>query len=72
MEDMNAPNDGDEDLYTLLCVRADGVAPVVDLVAAEELSYVRVRAAALLKEHASCATVEVWRGGALLEQLTRH
>ena len=49
----------------------DGVAPVVDLVASPGLLQVRARARALLKEHASCSTVEVWCGGALVEQLGR-
>jgi hypothetical protein len=60
-----------ETTYTLLCVRADGIASVVDLISAEAMEPVRRRAAALLKEHASCAHVEVWRDGALLEQLDR-
>jgi hypothetical protein len=60
-----------EPTYTLLCVRADGIASVVDLVSADEMGPVRRRAEALLKEHASCDHVEVWRDGALLEQLDR-
>ncbi|MDB5450561.1 MAG: hypothetical protein JWQ52_1689 [Phenylobacterium sp.] len=60
-----------EDYFTLLCVRADGVASVVDLVAAADLPAVRRRATALLREHASCDVVEVWREGALIEQLDR-
>jgi hypothetical protein len=61
----------EDETYTLLCVRADGVAPVVDLVASAGLLQVRARAQALLREHASCDTVEVWCGGALVEQLGR-
>jgi hypothetical protein len=60
-----------EDFYTLLCVRPDGIASVVDLVAARDLSIVRHRAEALLNEHLSADTVEVWCDGALLEQLER-
>ena len=57
--------------FTLLCVRADGVASIVDLVVTESLSDVRTRARWLLREHASCSVVEVWRDGALVEQLSR-
>jgi hypothetical protein len=55
----------------LLGVRADGVAPVVDLILAEGLASIRVSARALLAEHASCDSVEVWRGAALVERVTR-
>jgi len=61
----------DEQFYTLLGVRPDGVASVVDLVAASDLPYARDRARALLREHASCHLVEVWRDGAMIEQLAR-
>jgi hypothetical protein len=57
--------------YTLLCVRSDGVASVVDLVASDDLRDVRRRAEHLLREHRSCERVEVWRDGALVEQLER-
>lgn len=57
--------------FTLLGVRPDGVASVVDLVAEEDLAAVRLQATALLAEHLSCSLVEVWRGGALIEQLMR-
>lgn len=57
--------------YTLLCVRADGVASVVDLVATDDFRDVRRRADALLREHRSCQQVEVWRDGALVEQVAR-
>jgi len=60
-----------EDVFTLLGVRGDGIASVVDLVAGEGLPAVRSRAHWLLKEHASCRVVEVWRGGALVEELAR-
>jgi hypothetical protein len=57
--------------YTLLCVRPDGVASVVDLVAADDWDLLRRRAAALLREHRSCRAVEVWREGVLLEEIER-
>ncbi|WP_133254244.1 hypothetical protein [Phenylobacterium deserti] len=66
-----SPESGEE-YYTLLGVRADGVASVVDLVAATELSFIRDRANALLREHRSCDVVEVWRDGSLLEKFARH
>jgi hypothetical protein len=59
-----------EDVFTLLGVRGDGVASVVDLMVGE-LDAVRSRALRLLDEHASCNVVEVWRGGAMVEQLGR-
>jgi hypothetical protein len=58
-------------VYTLLCVRADGVASVVDLVASEDLRDVRRRAEALLREHRSSVQVEIWRGGSLVDQVAR-
>jgi len=60
-----------EQYYTLLGVRPDGVASVVDLIEAENLGFALSRAEALLREHLSCNRVEVWRDGALLEQLAR-
>ena len=60
-----------EDVFTLLGVRGDGVASVVDLMAADSLSDVHSRAQWLLREHASCHVIEVWRGGALLEECAR-
>ena len=59
------------EVFTLLGVRGDGIASVVDLMAAEGLTDVRRRAQWLLKEHASCRVVEVWRDGALVEELGR-
>jgi len=64
-------SDSTEEVFTLLGVRGDGVASIVDLVAGEGLPAVRSRANWLLKEHASCRVVEVWRGGALVEELAR-
>ena len=69
MSDLAVP--ADEEFYTLLCVRGDGVASVVDLVAAGDLRIVRRRAEALLSEHRSADRVEVWRDGALEEELGR-
>lgn len=63
--------DNPEAFYTLLGVRPDGVASIVDLVAAEDLLMARRRALALLREHQSCNLVEVWRDGAMVDQLTR-
>jgi hypothetical protein len=60
----------DTDVYTLLGVRRDGVASVVDLVA-DGPADARHRAEALLKEHASCEAVEVWRAGGLVEKILR-
>ena len=69
---MNSPAyDVAEQYYTLLGVRPDGVASVVDLVAAEDLFTARRRATALLGEHLSCSHVEVWRDGVLIDQLAR-
>jgi hypothetical protein len=59
-----------EEVYTLLGVRRDGVASVVDLVA-DVPGHVHERAEALLKEHASCVAVEVWRDGGLVEKVQR-
>jgi hypothetical protein len=60
-----------DDVITLLGVRGDGVASIVDLMPAEGLSAVRSRARRLLEEHASCRVVEVWRGGSFVEELAR-
>lgn len=60
----------DTDIFTLLGVRRDGVASVVDLVA-DGVAGARRRAQALLREHASCEAVEVWRDGGLLEKILR-
>jgi hypothetical protein len=60
----------EEQHYTLLGVRPDGVASVVDLIVADA-GGARRRAEALLAEHRSCASVEVWRDGAIVVQLER-
>jgi hypothetical protein len=67
----NLAYDTPEEFYTLLGVRPDGVASVVDLVAAENLLLARRCATALLREHQSCHLVEVWRDGAMVDRLTR-
>jgi hypothetical protein len=59
------------DYYTLLGVRADGVAPVVDLIFIDGLTLLRGRATAMLKEHASCELVEIWRGSVLITSVRR-
>jgi hypothetical protein len=69
--DSNLAPESSETFYTLLGVRPDGVASIVDLVAAEDLPMARQRAQALLREHLSCNLVEVWRDGALVDQLRR-
>ena len=68
---VSKPLESTEDVFTLLGVRGDGVASVVDLMAADSLADVLSRAQWLLKEHASCRVIEVWRGGALLEECAR-
>jgi hypothetical protein len=57
--------------FTLLCVRADGFAAVIDLVPAESDSGLRDRALALLAEHASCQSVEAWRDSELVRRFNR-
>jgi hypothetical protein len=58
------------DVFTLLGVRRDGIASIVDLVA-DGAAAARHRAEALLAEHASCEAVEVWRDGGLVEKIRR-
>ncbi len=60
-----------EEFYTLLGVRPDGVASVVDLVAGAELKLLHHKAEALLEEHRSCERVEIWRDGILIDQFER-
>lgn len=71
MVEVTHPLETTDDIFTLLGVRGDGIASIVDLMAAEDLPAVRTRAQWLLKEHASCRVVEVWHGGALVEELAR-
>jgi hypothetical protein len=63
--------DSDDDYYTLLGIRADGAASVVDLVLVSEGDMLTDRADALLAEHASCHQVEVWRGSDLVKRFER-
>ena len=60
-----------DDYYTLLCVRADGFAAVVDLMPADSGSSLQDRALALLAEHASCQSVEAWRDTELVSRFSR-
>ena len=60
----------ESEVVTLLGVRRDGVASVVDLVA-EGPEAARRRARAMLAEHASCEAVELWRDGGLIEKVAR-
>jgi hypothetical protein len=69
--DTTLASDSIDSVFTLLGVRPDGVASVVDLVAENDLLQARRRAHALLREHQSCDLVEVWRDGALVDQLKR-
>ncbi|WP_305698523.1 hypothetical protein [Phenylobacterium sp.] len=66
---MASVNDA-EDYYTLLGVRADGVASVIEVLMAP-MPAVRHKADALLAEHASCVHVEVWKGATLIDQFAR-
>lgn len=61
----------DDDYFTLLGVRTDGTASVVDLMLVVEQISLRDRADAMLAEHASCQSVEVWRGAVLVEKFQR-
>jgi hypothetical protein len=71
MADVSGTRPSSDEFYTLLCVRADGVASFVDVFPAPELTQVRRRAEALLREHRSSEKVEIWRDGALVEELDR-
>lgn len=62
----------DDDSYTFLAVRADGVVPVVDLVAAASRREALIRARAFLAEHASCERVEVWLDGRMVDEVARE
>ncbi|MDP3173800.1 MAG: hypothetical protein Q8M88_05140 [Phenylobacterium sp.] len=66
---MTSVEDG-EDYYTLLGVRADGVASVIEVLMAAMPS-VRHKADSLLAEHASCVHVEVWKGATLVDRFAR-
>jgi hypothetical protein len=60
-----------DDYYTLLCVRADGFAAVVDLAPSDAGPSLQERAMALLAEHASCQSVEAWRDTELVLRFSR-
>jgi hypothetical protein len=60
------------DYYTLLGVRLDGAVPVVDMAPVADHELARRRAAFLLREHASCSHIEIWKDGALVEALERQ
>jgi hypothetical protein len=60
-----------ENVYTLVGLRADGVAPVVDIRPVGEADGGASAGAAFLAEHASCNRVEVWLDGRLLTTLAR-
>jgi hypothetical protein len=70
VEDGAVTADIKEEVLTLLGVRHDGVASVIDLVS-EGAGDAHARAEALLREHASCEAVEIWRDGLLLEKVLR-
>jgi hypothetical protein len=59
-----------DEVYTLLGVRRDGVASVVDLHPGD-VAGARMRAEGLLREHDSCVAVEIWRDGGLIEKVAR-
>lgn len=61
----------EDEICTLLCVRPDGVSPVVDLTPWSDLEALRIRAQRLLKEHGSAYAVELWRGGVMVERIVR-
>jgi hypothetical protein len=58
-------------VYTLVGLRADGVAPMVDIRPVGEADGGVSAGAAFLAEHASCERVEVWLGAELLNTLSR-
>ncbi|HEV2531965.1 hypothetical protein [Phenylobacterium sp.] len=60
-----------DNVYTLVGLRADGVAPVVDIRPASEADGGLRAGAAFLAEHASCSKVEIWLDGQILTTLSR-
>jgi hypothetical protein len=68
---MGGASETDDDYFTLLGVRPDGTASVVDLMLVGEPAELRLRVDAMLAEHASCQSVEVWRGALLIEKFER-
>jgi hypothetical protein len=61
----------EDDICTLLCVRPDGVSPVVDLIPWTDLETLRVRAQRMLAEHGSAYAVELWRDGVMVDRVVR-
>lgn len=61
----------EDEICTLLCVRPDGVSPIVDLTPWTDLPILRTRAQKLLREHGSAYAVELWRGSVLIERVVR-
>ena len=53
-------------VYTLLCVRADGSRPTLEIATAEDNAAARRLALKTLQGHDSCTSVEVWDEDALL------
>jgi hypothetical protein len=68
---MGGASNADDDYFTLLGVRPDGTASIVDLMLVGEQATLRRRVEAMLAEHASCQSVEVWRGALLVETFER-
>jgi hypothetical protein len=56
--------------YTFLCLAQNQVATVVDVQALEADS-IRAHAFILLREHASAASVEIWKDEALIDTIAR-
>lgn len=59
-----------EAIYTLLGVRQDGVAPVIQMTPAEGPAEALSEARSFLAEHRSCCFVEVWKDGALVDTVS--
>jgi hypothetical protein len=57
-------------IYTLLCVRADGTRPTLDVVSAGSEAELRTLALQTLDRHDSCDRVEVWDEDRLLFTIT--
>ncbi|MDB5445189.1 MAG: hypothetical protein JWQ97_506 [Phenylobacterium sp.] len=61
----------EDELYTLMGVREDGIAPVIGVVPARDRAVALAEAQSFLAEHRSCATVEVWKDNQLLAKVAR-
>jgi len=57
--------------FTLVGLKPDGVAPFIDILVSQDVAAAVQRAEDLLRDHASCASVEVWRGAEVLEVVRR-